>query len=410
VQRNATSARDRWDPNAPGGLFNGPEGLPFDGGEVQYAWHVGIEHRVTQQVAFFGRAARSFRLPTVEERVASSPFGVATAFDLKTQTSHDVEGGIRASAGSLTWQISAYYMMLNNELFFSPATFTNTNLDPTKRYGVENIVTWRVVEWLRIKAGLAYTRSLFREGPFAGNDVPLVSPWTGSVAVSWDVYQKYLVLDAVVRFFSARRMDNDSANFQPTIGGTAVLDLRVGGEIDKFFWSVSVQKGMVVAPLHPDGLLTQLLPTDVVVLMLGVNDFSASAPLAVFEQFYRNLLGKTGELGVSIICVTPISAAKEDRRNALGLTLEAYRVAIRNLCSNAGLAVVEGPQLLPYDPRYYADGRHPAGLGALLLARRLAAAIRESVPSLREPQLAPGRYGAADFDAPPAPGNDALFE
>jgi iron complex outermembrane receptor protein len=242
VQHNATSARDRWDINAPGGgPFSGPQGLPFDGSEVQYAWHVGIEHRVTQQVAFFGRAARSFRLPNVDERVASSPFGVATAFDLKTQTSHDVEGGIRASAGSLTWQISAYYMLLNNELFFSPASFTNTNLDPTWRYGVENIVTWRAAENLRVKAGLAYTRSLFREGPFAGNDVPLVSPWTGSLAVSWDVYQKYLALDAVVRFFSARRMDNDAANFQPTIGGTAVLDLRVGGEIDKFFWSFSVQ-------------------------------------------------------------------------------------------------------------------------------------------------------------------------
>ena len=242
VQRNAVSARDRWDPNAPGGgPFSGPEGLPFDHSEVQYAWHVGIEHRVTQQVAFFGRAARAFRTPNVDERVASSPFGVATAFDLKTQTSHDVEGGIRASAGPLTWQISAYYMALNNELHFSPATFTNTNLDPTKRYGVENIVTWRVVEYLRVKAGLAYTRSLFREGPFAGNDVPLVSPWTGSFAVSWDIYQKYLVLDAVTRFFSNRRMDNDQANVQPFIPSRAVLDVRIGGEIDKFFWSASVQ-------------------------------------------------------------------------------------------------------------------------------------------------------------------------
>ncbi|MBX9777052.1 MAG: TonB-dependent receptor, partial [Xanthobacteraceae bacterium] len=241
VQRNATSARDRWDPNAPGGAFAGPQGLPYDDSEVQYAWHVGIEHRLTPQVALFGRTARSFRLPTVDERVASSPFGVATAFDLKTQTSHDIEGGIRAGAGPLTWQISAYYMLLNNELFFSPASFTNTNLDPTKRYGVENIVTWRVVEYLRLKAGLAYTRSVFREGPFAGNDVPLVSPWTGSLGVSWDIYRKYLVLDAVARFFSNRRMDNDSANFQPFIPGRAVLDVRIGGEIDKFFWSASVQ-------------------------------------------------------------------------------------------------------------------------------------------------------------------------
>jgi iron complex outermembrane receptor protein len=139
------------------------------------------------------------------------------------------------------WQISAYYMLLENELHFSPATFTNLNLDPTKRYGVENIVTWSVSDFLRVKAGLAYTVAKFREGPFEGNEVPLVSPWTGSVAVSWDIYRKYLVLDAVVRFFSGRRMDNDQANFQPLIPAQAVVDVRIGGEIDKFFWSFAVQ-------------------------------------------------------------------------------------------------------------------------------------------------------------------------
>jgi iron complex outermembrane receptor protein len=240
VQRNAISARDQFDPNAPGAAF-GNQGLPLDDSEVQYAWHMGIEHRLTRDVAVFGRLARSFRVPNVDERVGMSPFGVATSFDLKTQTSHDVEGGIRASAGPLMWQISAYYMQLENELFFSPATFTNLNLDPTKRYGVENIVTWNVADNLRLKAGLAYTRAQFREGPFAGKDVPLVSPWTGSVAVSWDIYRKYLVFDAVARFFSNRRMDNDPNNLQPFIPGKAVVDLRIGGEIDRFFWSASVQ-------------------------------------------------------------------------------------------------------------------------------------------------------------------------
>ena len=170
VQRNALSARDQFDINAPGAIFSSApnQGLPFDGNEVQYAWHVGIEHRVTREVAFFGRAARAFRVPNVDERVAMSPFGVPTSFDLKTQTSHDFEGGIRANAGPLTWQISAYYMELENELHFSPATFTNINLDPTKRYGAENIVTWSVSDFLRVKAGLAYTVAKFREGPFQG--------------------------------------------------------------------------------------------------------------------------------------------------------------------------------------------------------------------------------------------------
>ena len=49
-----------------------------------------------------------------------------------------------ASAGPLTLQTSVYVMDLENELHFSPATFTNSNFDPTRRFGVENILTWQV--------------------------------------------------------------------------------------------------------------------------------------------------------------------------------------------------------------------------------------------------------------------------
>jgi iron complex outermembrane receptor protein len=244
LQGNHTTARDRLDLTAPGAECVDcirPQGTPLDKGETQYALHVGLEHRFNETFSVFGRAARSFRLPTVDERVGVARFDVPTNFDLKTQTSHDVEGGVRARYGAFSLQTSVYDMRLNNELFFSPVTSTNLNLDPTHRYGTETIVTWRVSDAVRLKGGFAYTRSVFREGPFAGNDVPLVSRWTGSAGVSWDIYKKYLVFDGVARFFSSKRMDNDSANLQLTIPGHALVDLRIGGEYEKFFWSLAVQ-------------------------------------------------------------------------------------------------------------------------------------------------------------------------
>jgi iron complex outermembrane receptor protein len=237
LQENNTTARDRFDPTAPPN-FPDNQGLPLDKRETQHALHVGLEHRFNEVFSAFGRAARSFRLPTVDERVG---MGFPTNFDLKTQTSHDFEGGVRARYGAFSLQTSVYDMRLNNELFFRAATFTNINLDPTHRYGTETIVTWRVSDTVRLKGGFAYTRSVFREGPFAGNDVPLVSRWTGSAGVSWDIYKKYLVFDGVARMFSSRRMDNDSTNVQPIIPGKTLVDARIGGEYEKFFWSLSVQ-------------------------------------------------------------------------------------------------------------------------------------------------------------------------
>jgi iron complex outermembrane recepter protein len=247
LQSNHTAARDRLDPTAPGTgcLFctPDPQGLPLDQRETQHALHVGLEHRFNEVFSAFARAARSFRLPTVDERIGVAPsgFGIPTNFNLKTQTSHDIEGGIRLRYGAFSLQTSVYDMRLTDELFFSPATFTNVNLDPTRRYGSETIATWQVSNTVRLKGGLAYTRAVFREGPFAGNDVPLVSRWTGSAGVSWDIYKKYLVFDGVARMFGSRRMDNDSANEQPLVPGKTLVDARIGGEYEKFFWSLSVQ-------------------------------------------------------------------------------------------------------------------------------------------------------------------------
>jgi iron complex outermembrane receptor protein len=239
LQWNDTTARDQAFPTAPG--FSPPAGDPLDTSEVQYALHLGAEHRLTENVALFARAARSFRLPTVDERVGVVGFGSPTNFDLRTQTSHDIEGGVRTRFGAVTVQTSVYHMWLENELFYSPATFTNINLDPTKRYGIENVVSWQASETLQFKGSLTYARSLFRDGVFAGNDVPMISRWSGSASVSWDIYGKYLVFDATARFFSSRRMDNDSSNTQVRIPGHAITDVRIGGQYDKMFWSFSVQ-------------------------------------------------------------------------------------------------------------------------------------------------------------------------
>jgi iron complex outermembrane receptor protein len=243
-QQNHLTAEDVFDPNAPGSAFPfDVGGVPLSKTESHQAWHIGLEHRFNSTFAVFARAAESFRTPNVDERVGLAPAfsGMPTNFDLHTQTSHDVEGGFRVNAGRFNAQWSAYDMKLKDELHFSPATFTNTNLDPTHRYGSELSASYQLADNLQIKGAAAYTRAVFRQGPFAGNDVPLVSRWTGNIGPSWNIWQKYLTFDGVVRYVGERRMDNDQVNLQPMIPAHIVTDVRLGGEIEKFFWSASVQ-------------------------------------------------------------------------------------------------------------------------------------------------------------------------
>lgn len=244
VQNTNLSARDDFDPAAP---FNVDIGaLPLRSDETQYALHLGAEHRLNDTVALFGRAARAFRTPDVDERVSSGPSfdpffnPLPQTFQLKTQTSQDIEGGLRIKEGGLQLQSSLYLMDLANEIHFNPVLFYNTNLDPTRRYGTETSVSYRVNDALLLRSGMAYTRAVFREGVWAGNDVPLVSRYTASAGLTWNIWQNYLVLDATARFWSERRMDNDQAGTQKTIPANGTIDLKFSGQYERYFWSLSV--------------------------------------------------------------------------------------------------------------------------------------------------------------------------
>jgi iron complex outermembrane receptor protein len=243
IQRNSFHARDTFDATAPvGGLGVNPQGLPLDTNETDHATHLGIEHRLTPNFAVFARMAESFRVPNIDERVGQSPVLTVTNFNLRTQKSHDYEAGLRLHWGIVDIQSSAYDMYLTDELHFSPITFANTNLDPTRRYGVETTATIRVAENVRLKEVASYTRAVFRSGPFTGNDIPEVARWSGSSAVSWDIIREYLTLDTVARFAGKRFVDGDEANVGATmIPAYALFDVRLGGQVDRFFWSVAVQ-------------------------------------------------------------------------------------------------------------------------------------------------------------------------
>jgi iron complex outermembrane receptor protein len=137
------SARDRLDPTAPFAISARP-GLPLDSGETQYALHIGLEHRFNDVFSVFGRAARAFRTPNVDERVSSGPAfdpvlqSIPGNFTLKTQTSTTSKAvsasrpaRSRCNPASTTWSST-------NEIHFNPGgLFFNVNLDPTRRYGSE---------------------------------------------------------------------------------------------------------------------------------------------------------------------------------------------------------------------------------------------------------------------------------
>jgi iron complex outermembrane receptor protein len=237
IQRNETTARDTYDLLAPQ-PFSELQGSPLDEAEINHAWHLGAEQKLVRGMTLFGRAAQSFRVPNIDERIAPRAF--PTDFKLLTQKSDDWEAGMRFQFGSFQVQSSYYDMRLTDEIHYNPLMFGNINLDPTRRRGVETIASWQVMKDVRLSGNLTYTDAVFREGPNAGNQVPLVSRWTGNAGLSWNIIGDKLTFDTIARYVGDRRMDNDQPNFQPLIPSYTTVDIQFGGLVDQFFWSAGV--------------------------------------------------------------------------------------------------------------------------------------------------------------------------
>jgi iron complex outermembrane receptor protein len=285
AQWNKTSLYDVYDPNAPQNATF-PQGGPLDQPEWNYAAHLGVQHRVSRDFTLFGRVARSFRVPNVDERIGNGalvfPLQPPT-FDLKTQTSHDIEAGVKAEIGRVTVQTSIYQMDLENELHLNPINFANSNLDPTRRRGVETIVTAKLADNLRLKGNLTLTDARFREGPFAGKFVPVVSQWTGNAMLSWDILPKQLVADFVLRYASDRFLDNDEFNRGTyKIPAHTLVDVRLGGQYKNLVWSIAVEN------LFDEKYFDYGLDTSFT--FLGTTFLSYS----VYPQPGRTILGKLG--------------------------------------------------------------------------------------------------------------------
>ncbi len=238
LQRTNFTAGDRY--NAALNSFSAYDGhrSSLKDAEIQYAANLGIDYRLNKKFAFFGRLARSFRTPTIDERIGSD--SSYASFALKTQISQDAEAGIRFKQGQFELQSSVYIMRLRDELHYNPDTSINMNFDPTQRTGLENSLVWRIRDGLKFKGNISWTRAEFRSGTYSGKDVPLVSDVTAGASLFWDIIKKKLTASATVNYFGKKRMENDERNFQPQIGDYALVDLKLSGVYRRLNWSAEV--------------------------------------------------------------------------------------------------------------------------------------------------------------------------
>lgn len=226
LERVKINAEDDVDTTAPGGAF-ASAAPDYDQSDWVYMLEAGAEQQIKSHTAVYLKATRSARIATVDELFELDPVTFLQVFSqLDPQTGKGVDAGVKYSSDRVSGQANVYYMQLEDEIHFDPNTFSNINLDPTRRYGVEVNGRTTVLEQLDLQASYTWMRAEFRDGPFDGNDIPLVPHHKASASANlrWTPDTEFM---ASVNFVGECYFDNDQANdFGKKIPSYETIDLQ----------------------------------------------------------------------------------------------------------------------------------------------------------------------------------------
>jgi iron complex outermembrane recepter protein len=213
----------------------GMSAAPESSSQSQNAWDVQGSFDLLPGVGLHAKAGQSYRMPNVDENGYR-----ATAAVLKAQTSHDLELGATLGFQERQLALRLFRHELRDEIFFDPTIGwgANSNLDPTRRQGVEIDAQSVIAAGWRVTAHLQHVQAKFTEGPNAGREMVLVPRNVLSARLAW-VPGDGQSADLGAQWVSSQRFGSDFANScAARIPSYATLDARYARKLGP--WEVAV--------------------------------------------------------------------------------------------------------------------------------------------------------------------------
>jgi iron complex outermembrane receptor protein len=206
----------------------GMSSAPESSAQSQNAWDLQASYAVLPGVGVHAKAGQSYRMPNVDENSFRSTSAV-----LKAQTSHDLELGATFGPESRQLALRLFRHQLHNEIFFDPTIGygVNTNLDPTRRQGVEIDAQTLVAAGWRATAHYQHVDASFTGGPNAGREMVLVPRNVLTTRLAW-VPGDGQTADVGAQWVSSQRFGSDfTNNCAARIPAYVTLDARYARRI-----------------------------------------------------------------------------------------------------------------------------------------------------------------------------------
>lgn len=217
----------------------------YDGTQIRNvsASEFAIKQGLIEGFTLNAKVGTSFRIQTVDELRG---FGFSALSILEPQTSRDIDLGLIYQGGYGFFGVTAFQYRINDEILYNPYSFTNVNLPPTERRGVEFEGRWEAAKTLSADGNFTITDAKFIGGsfngsPVAGNELPLTPRYKAALSINWlpDPSTRVVVR---ATYLGESRMDNDQLNTssfrRPAF---TILDLLCMYQIERWQLRASVQ-------------------------------------------------------------------------------------------------------------------------------------------------------------------------
>jgi iron complex outermembrane receptor protein len=170
------------------------------------AWSLEGAYQIQPLLNIFAKAGRSYRIANIDDN-----FGKSSNELLKPQTSDDLELGVSFGNSDQKLTARVFQHKLKNELLYDPTIFSNVNLDPTKRTGIEIEGRTRLTEAFTLTGVLQHIEAKFTEGPYTGREMVLVPKNTATLRLNWLPGNEHSA-DAGVQWVDKQRYGDDFSN------------------------------------------------------------------------------------------------------------------------------------------------------------------------------------------------------
>jgi len=208
------------------------------GEQSQNGWSLEGSIDPVAGITVHAKAGQSYRIPNADENGYRSSEGL-----LDVQTSRDLELGV--SAGSDARRIAArvFRHRLKNEIFYDPTLAggfgANTNLDPTRRQGVEVEGHLRFLNDWRVTGAVQHVKAEFTGGPNAGREMVLVPKNVVTARLAW-MPASGQTADIGAQYVSNQRYGSDFGNTcAARIPSYTTIDARFAQKVGNWEFAVN---------------------------------------------------------------------------------------------------------------------------------------------------------------------------